>query len=111
MASWESLGGGFRSGPGAAWSVTYPARAPGCSHRSLLPAPLMFVKSVARVRSKLNFRGVVAMLRRWSDSPRIPLCAEHQPEPVVLSTPGLSRKGLMAVVAWTCDAQKRNYRG
>ena len=101
----------LRSGPGAAWSVTYPARAPGCSHHSLLPTPLTFVKSVARVRSKSNFRGVVAMLRRWSYSPRIPLCAEHQSESVVLSVPSLSRAGLMAVVAWACGCQSCRIMG
>lgn len=101
----------LRSGPEATWSVSYCARAPGCSHSFLLPAPLTFVKSVGRVQRQLNFRDVIAMLWRWSSSPRIPLCAHHQPEPVVLSTPILSRKGLMSVVAWACDGPRCNYRG
>jgi hypothetical protein len=43
---------------------------------------------------------------RGLGSPWMRLCMDHHPEPVVLSVRDLSRAGLIAVVAWACDAPK-----
>ena len=95
----------LRSGP----EVDPSVRAPACTCRSWFPAPLQFIESVDakdQFQGQLRFRDVREVLwfgNRGVGNPELRLCVEHHTEPVVLSIRDLSRAGLMAVVAWTCD--------
>ena len=102
----------LRSGPEADSSVTYPSRVAGCNHRSLLTAPLSFVKRVIasdQLEGQLSYHDVLTILWQMSRGlarPSVPFCVEHQKKPVVLSLQNMSRAGLMAVVAWTCGGSR-----
>lgn len=98
----------LRSGPEADSSV----KAAVCTHRSQLPAPLEFIERVAaidQVQGQLRYPDAIDILwfeRSGPGSPWMRLCTDHHPEPVVLSVRDLRRAGLIAVVAWACDAPK-----
>lgn len=98
----------LRSGPEADSSV----KAAVCAHRSQLPAPLEFIERVAaidQVQGQLRYPDAIDILwfeSRGPGSPWMRLCMDHHPEPVILSVRNLSRAGLIAVVAWACDAPK-----
>lgn len=97
----------LRSGSDAKDGV--PVRPIACIHQVWRPAPLSFVKSVEaidQVQGQLLYQDVRDILAHWWERPGstyMHLCMEHHPEPVVLSVRDLSRAGLMAVVAWTCQ--------
>jgi hypothetical protein len=97
----------LRSGSGSDDSVTVKPIV--CNHQFLVPEPLSFVESVEamnRVQDKSSYDDVRGIIADWRESPgnaMMRFCSEHHPEPVVLSLRDLSRAGLMAVVAWTCQ--------